>query len=180
MFPNRRSALISIAVVAFLLMFAGFAIDQNNVSRLKRYRLEADAVLETVMEGIDERFTYALTLASLLEDDALTAPMRSLLEPYSKDLSPSTLSELYVALDKELAVLQKKIFIHEQYPLYAAYFEKIYETEQALAEPLDGYNEKARFYNAQIGGFLASYAAKRLEMEGLELFSVTPAMKGRP
>ena len=160
--------------------FAVFAIDQNNVSRLKKYRREANVFLETVMEKMDERFTYSRTLASLLEDDALAGGMESLLEPSSKDLSPSSLSALYVALDKELAILQKKIFTFEQYPLYAAYFEKIYEAEQALAEPLNGYNDAARFYNVQIEGFLASFVAKRLEMQALELFSVTPAMKGRP
>lgn len=180
MFPNRRSAVISITVVLVLLVFAFFAIDQNNVSRLKRYRREADAHLEKGMEAMDDRFMYSRTLVGLLDDESLAEPFIPVLDSYANELSPSALSCLYVALDKELAQLQKQVFTHDQYLLYAAYFEKIYEAELAMAPHLDTYNDKALFYNMQIGGILASFAAKRLEMEGLELFSVAPAMKGRP
>lgn len=180
MFPNRRSAVISITVVLVLLVFAFFAIDQNNVSRLKKYRREANTYLDKGMDAMDERFMYSRTLIDLLGDESLSEPFRSVLASYAKDLSPSTLSSLYIALDKELAQLQKKVFTHDQYLLYAAYFEKIYEAELEMGPHLDTYNDKALFYNMQIQGALASFAAKRLEMEALELFSVAPAMKGRP
>lgn len=180
MFPNRRSAVISIAVVLFLLIFAVVAIDQNNVSRLKKYRREAHTYLEKGMDAMDERFSYSQTLLGLLDDQSLTDPFRDLMKSYERDLSPSILSDLYVSLDKELALLQKEIFTHKQYPLYAAYFEKMYEAEQEMVPHLNMYNEKALFYNVQIGAFLATIAAKRLEMQALELFSVAPAIKGRP
>lgn len=180
MFPNRRSAVISIAVIVFLLVFAVVAIDQNNVSRLKKYRREANVYLDKVMGSMDERFEYSITLVGLLDDRSLAEPFSSVLDSYEKGLPPSALSLLYVTLDKELTLLQKKVFTHPEYPLYAAYFEKIYEAEQEMAPHLDRYNEKALFYNIQIGGFLAAIAAKRLEMQELELFSVAPAMKGRP
>ncbi len=180
MFANRRSAVISTAVVLFLLMFAGFAIDQNNVSRLKKYHKDAVTYLDKGLDAMDDRFMYANTLINLLEDRSLAEPFKPLLDSYAREKSPSLLSELYVNLDKELAQLQKKVFTHEQYPLYAAYFEKIYASEQEMVLQLDKYNDKAHFFNVQIGGFLATIAAKRMEMQALELFSVAPAIKGRP
>lgn len=180
MFPNRKSAAISIAVVLFLLVFAVVAIDQNNVSRLKKYRREATVFLDQGMDAMDERFSYTQILVGLLEDQSLTEPFRPLLGSYGRDVSPTTLSELYISLDKELALLQKKVFTDKQYPLYAAYFEKIYEAEQEMVLHLDSYNDKALFYNVQIGAFPASFAAKRLDLQNLELFSVAPAIKGRP
>ena len=180
MFPNRRSAVISIAVVLFLLLFAAVAIDQNNVSRLKRYQKEALGYLELGMDAMDERFMYATKLTTLLDDQRLAEPIKDLVSSYSRSLSPSMASELYGALDGELAKLQKKVFTDTQYLLYASYFEKIYEAEQEMVLHLDDYNDKARFYNVQIGGFLATIAAKRLDMQALELFSVASAIKGRP
>ncbi|MBI9094677.1 MAG: hypothetical protein JEY71_07330 [Sphaerochaeta sp.] len=180
MFPNRRSAGISIATVVFLLIFAGFAIDQNNVSRLKRYKLEANASLQDGLDAMDTRFGYTKTLVGLLDDKGLAVPFTPLLDLYAREKAPSLLSGLYISLDKELDLLQKKVFTHKQYPLYAAYFEKIYEAEQEMALHLDKYNDKAHYYNVQIGGFLATLAAKRLGMQPLELFSVAPAIKGRP
>ena len=180
MFPNRRSAVISIAVVLFMLLFAAVAIDQNNVSRLKRYQKEAIGYLELGMDAMDDRFAYATKLVSLLDDKALSDPIKELVSSYSRSLSPSVASKLYVALDSELAKLQKGVFTDKEYLLYASYFEKIYEAEQEMVLHLDDYNDKARFFNVQIGGFLATIAAKRLDMQALELFSVAPAIKGRP
>ncbi len=180
MFPNRRSAVISIAVVLFLLAFAIFAIDQNNVSRLKGYKQQAMGFLDQGMDAMDERFTYARALVELLDDKGLAEPITVVLDSYTRDLPPGELSELYGALDKELALLQKRVFTHSQYPLYASYFEKIYEAEQEMAQHLNDYNDKAHFYNVQRGGFLATIAAKRLDMQALELFSVATAIKGRP
>lgn len=180
MFPNRRSAVISIAVVLGLLIFAAVAIDQNNVSRLKKYKKEAISYLDQGLDAMDERFSYTKTLVGLLEDQSLAKPFKALLDGYTRDLSPVLLSELYVSLDEELAQLQKKVFVHKQYPLYAAYFEKIYEAEQQMVPHLDLYNDKALFYNAQIGFFLAAIAAKRLGMHDMDLFSLAPAIKGRP
>ncbi len=180
MFPNRRSAVISIAVVLFLLLFAAVAIDQNNVSRLKRYKEEALVYLEKGLDAMDGRFRYADNLVGLLEETGSGESVKALLGSYVRDLSPVVLSELYIALDKELALLQKRVFTHKQYPLYASYFEKIYEAEQEMALHLNTYNEKARYYNIQMTGFLAALAAKRLEMQALELFTIAPAIKGRP
>lgn len=180
MFPNRRSAFISIAVVLFLLIFAVVAIDQNNVSRLKKYKVEANVYLDKGLDAMDDRFMYAKTLVNLLEDKSLAEPFRPLLDSYARERSPALLSELYISLDEELALLQKKIFTNKQYPLYAAYFEKLYEVEQEMSLHLNSYNDKAHFYNVQIGSFLATIAAKRLDMRALELFFVAPAIKGRP
>lgn len=180
MFPNRRSAVISITVVVFLLIFAGVAIDQNNVSRLKRYQEEANTYLDKGLDAMDVRLGYTKTLVGLLDDKGLAEPITPLLDLYAREQTPSSLSELYISLDKELDLLQKKVFTHKQYPLYAAYFEKIYDAEQEMALYLNEYNDKALYYNVQIGGFLATLAAKRLGMQPLELFSVAPAIKGRP
>ena len=180
MFPNRRSAVISIAVVLFLLLFAGVAIDQNNVSRLQRYKKEALGFLDQGMDAMDDRFMYATTLVGLLDDQSLAEPIKGQVSSYSREISPSSASALYIALDAQLALLQKQVFTDKQYPLYAAYFEKLYEAEQEMALHLNDYNDKARFYNVQIGGFLAAIAAKRLDMQALELFSVAPAIKSRP
>ncbi len=179
-FPNRRSAVISIAVVAFLLLFAVFAIDQNNVSRLKRYRQEAVVALDKGMDAMEERFMYTKTLVGLLDDTSLAEPFTALLSSFSADDSPAVLSELYTALDVSLAQLQKQVFTKKQYPLYASYFEKIYDEEQEMVLHLDTYNDKARFYNMQMAAFPATIAAKRLGMQALELFSIAPAIKGRP
>jgi len=180
MFPNRRSAVVSIAVVLFLLVFAVVAIDQNNVSRLKKYKTEAIVFLDQGLDAMDERFRYSKILVGLLDDKSLAEPFNDLFSSFAREKSPVLLSELYIALDKQLALLQKNIFTDKQYPLYASYFEKIYEAEQEITLHLDSYNEKAHFYNVQIGGFLAVIAAKRLDMQALELFSVAPAIKGRP
>ena len=180
MFPNRRSAVISIAVVLFLLVFAVFAIDQNNVSRLRRYEKDANILLDQGLDAMNERFLYAKALLELLDDTSLKEPFKALLTPNTREKSPVLLSEFYIELDRELALLQREIFTDKQYPLYAAYFEKIYEAEQEMVLHLDAYNEKAHFYNVQIGGFPASITAKRLDMQVLDLFSVAPAIKGRP
>lgn len=180
MFPNRRSAVISTAVVLFLLIFAVVAIDQNNVSRLKKYKKDANVYLDKGLDAMNERFLYAKTLVGLLEDSSMAEPFRALLTPNVRERSPALLSEFYISLDRELALLQKKVFTDKQYPLYAAYFEKIYVSEQEMTLHLNAYNEKAHFYNVQIGGFPASIVAKRLDMQVLELFSIAPAIKGRP
>ncbi len=179
-FPNRRSAVISIAVVAFLLLFAVFAIDRNNVSRLKRYRQDAEVSLDKGMDAMEERFMYTKTLVGLLDDTSLAEPFNALLSSYAAGDSPALVSDIYTALDVSLAKLQKQVFTHRQYPLYASYFEKIYAQEQAMVLHLDAYNDKARFYNMQIAAFPATIAAKRLGMQALELFSIAPAIKGRP
>ncbi|MDT4761756.1 hypothetical protein [Sphaerochaeta sp. PS] len=179
-FPNRRSAVISIAVILFLLVFATIAIDQNNVSRLKKYHKEAVVLLEKGMGEMDSRFSYTEALVGLLDDQRLAAPFLPLFEAYSGQDSPAVLSTLYIGLDRAVLELQKAVFTHEHYLLYAAYFEKIYECEQALAKDLDLYNEKAAYYNRQKAAFPASLAARRLGMESLELFTLGPAIQGRP
>lgn len=136
--------------------------------------------LEQGLDAMDDRFTYASTLVSLLQDTGLEEPFKPLLAAYAREKAPVVLSELYGELDEALAELQKKVFTHEQYPLYAAYFEKLFEVEREMALHLDSYNDKARYYNMQRGGFPASIAAKRLKMQALELFTVAPAIKGRP
>lgn len=179
-FPNRKSAIITIVTIVLLLMFAVVAIHQNNVSRLKKYAREAHAAFEQSMDAMDERFSYSESLFLLMEEEGYVVPQETIVDLYDRSLPLSQLSKLYIALDSELAVLQKQSFTSEFYPLYAAYFEKIYEAELKLIPQVNLYNDKAAFYNVQIGSFLATIAAKQLGMKSLELFSLAPAIKGRP
>lgn len=179
-FPNLRSAIISIAVVAFLLFFAGFAIDRNNVNRLQRYEKEAIWYFEQSYDQIEQRFTYAQKLVELIADTTLTDEISQTIQMFEGVESPQVLSELYGKMDGQLDILQRKIFTDQDYLLYAAYYEKIYACEKEMQPYLDAYNAKATYFNQQIGGFPALFAAKRLEMEKLELFSVASALKSRP
>ena len=179
-FPNFRSAAISIAVVVFLLFFAGFAIDGNNVSRLQKYEKEALWYYQQAYAQIDLRFTYAQKLVGLIGDPFLTEEISQTLRSFVGVVSPDVLSGLYIQLDTQLDTLQRKIFTDPQYLLYAAYFEEMYACETAMQPFLEAYNTKATYFNQQIGGFPALLAAKRLELERLELFTVSFALKSRP
>ncbi len=114
-FKDRRSAVISIAVVAFLLVIAVLGIDSNNVRRLSGYERQASYSRETVETQISERFKYAGTLASLLENPG---SLQDVVVAFKTADTVERQSELYRELEEELAVLQKELYAHPSYNLY--------------------------------------------------------------
>ncbi|MDK2859016.1 MAG: hypothetical protein PWP25_202 [Sphaerochaeta sp.] len=176
-FKDRRSAVISIAVVAFLLILAVLGIDNNNVRRLSGYQKQASLSRATVESQISERFRYAATLASLLEErDSL----QRVLSAFENADTVERQSELYRELEKELAVLQKELYADPAYNLYSPYFEKMYEIERQLIESIADYNLQADFFNRQIKAFPANLVAKRLALVELSSYAVSSALKSRP
>jgi hypothetical protein len=176
-FKDRRSAVISIAVVAFLLILAVLGIDNNNVRRLSGYQKQASLSRATVESQISERFRYAATLASLLEErDSL----QRVLSAFENADTVERQSELYRELEKELAVLQKELYADSAYNLYSPYFEKMYEIERQLIESIADYNLQADFFNRQIKAFPANLVAKRLALVELSSYAVSSALKSRP
>lgn len=176
-FKDRRSAVISIAVVAFLLILAVLGIDNNNVRRLSGYQKQASLSRATVESQISERFRYAATLASLLEErDSL----QRVLSAFENADTVERQSELYRELEKELAVLQKELYADSAYNLYSPYFEKMYEIERQLIESIAEYNLQADFFNRQIKAFPANLVAKRLALVELSSYAVSSALKSRP
>jgi len=176
-FKDRRSAVISIAVVAFLLILAVLGIDNNNVRRLSGYQKQASLSRATVESQISERFRYAATLASLLEKrDSL----QRVVSAFENADTVERQSELYRELEKELAVLQKELYADSAYNLYSPYFEKMYEIERQLIESIADYNLQADFFNRQIKAFPANLVAKRLALVELSSYAVSSALKSRP
>lgn len=176
-FKDRRSAVISIAVVAFLLILAVLGIDNNNVRRLSGYQKQASLSRATVESQISERFRYAATLASLLEErDSL----QRVVSAFENADTVERQSELYRELEKELAVLQKELYADPAYNLYSPYFEKMYEIERQLIESIADYNLQADFFNRQIKAFPANLVAKRLALVELSSYAVSSALKSRP
>ncbi|MDN5333235.1 MAG: hypothetical protein PWP59_497 [Sphaerochaeta sp.] len=176
-FKDRRSAVISIAVVVFLLILAVLGIDNNNVRRLNEYQKQASLSRATVESQISERFRYAATLASLLEErDSL----QRVLSAFENADTVERQSELYRELEKELAVLQKELYADPAYNLYSPYFEKMYEIERQLIESIADYNLQADFFNRQIKAFPANLVAKRLALVELSSYAVSSALKSRP
>lgn len=176
-FKDRRSAVISIAVVVFLLILAVLGIDNNNVRRLNGYQKQASLSRATVESQISERFRYAATLASLLEErDSL----QRVLSAFENADTVERQSELYRELEMELAVLQKELYADPAYNLYSPYFEKMYEIERQLIESIADYNLQADFFNRQIKAFPANLVAKRLALVELSSYAVSSALKSRP
>lgn len=180
MFPNLRSAVISIAVVALLLVFALFAIDRNNVNRLGGYEKQALAELGRVQSHLAVHLGYAQTLSSLLAQGGDADVLASLVVLAQQAGSANQISETYLAMDSVLAALQKELFADPRYLVYAPYFEKLYEQELLLADSLVSYHRKAEFFNRQKHAFPAVLTADRLLMEDLPLFTFSAALKGRP
>ncbi|MGH0053183.1 MAG: hypothetical protein ACQ5SW_07345 [Sphaerochaetaceae bacterium] len=179
-FKDRRSAIISIAVVAFLLVLAVLAIDRNNVRRLSRYHEQAFSSQEIVGYQLSQRFGYAATLASLLDERGQREPLLAITTAFETAQTIAEQSTLYRELETELAALQKELFAEPAYNQYAPYFDKMYEIEGELVTSIAAYNERAEFYNRQIHAFPASIVAKRLALDELAFYSVSSALKSRP
>ena len=179
-FPNRRSAVISIAVVISLLAFAVLAIDRNNVNRLNRYEQQALLAQEEVRALIEDRFLYAEALVKVLDSAEQAKSLMEAIRLFDKESSVEELSLAYRRLDGELAILQPSLFRKSEYPVYQSYFEQLYAIEQELVAAAALYHEKAAYYNAQKHGFPALLVARRLEMEDLGLLTLGTALKGRP
>ena len=180
MFPNLRSAVISIAVVVVLIIFAVVAIDRSNVNRLGRYEKQALAELKNVESHLALRQDYATTLCAMLEQKGHATELAGLIAHAEQARTASEISETYLAIDTVLALLQKELFADAAYRTYAPYFEKMYEEELLLAEALLSYHAKAEYFNRQKHAFPAVLVANRLEMEDLPIFTVSAALKGRP
>ncbi|MGE4463755.1 hypothetical protein, partial [Sphaerochaeta sp.] len=105
-FPNRRSAVISIAVVISLLAFAVLAIDRNNVNRLNRYEQQALLAQEEVRALIEDRFLYAEALVKVLDSAEQAKSLMEAIRLFDKESSVEELSLAYRRLDGELAILQ--------------------------------------------------------------------------
>lgn len=179
-FPNRRSAVISIAVVISLLAFAVLAIDRNNVNRLTRYESQAVLADKQVRTLIEERFLYTDALVKLVNDDVQTDLISESLRLFNKDAGMDRLGSAYRKLDQELSTLQPSLFTISQYNQFLAYFEELYAIERKLADAAAEYNARAEYFNAQKRAFPALLVARRLEMEDLVLLNIATALKGRP
>ncbi len=179
-FPNRRSAVISIAVVISLLAFAVLAIDRNNVNRLTKYEKQAILAQEEVRVLMEDRFLYAEALVNVLGNAEQAKPVSDAIRLFDKEGSVDDLGTSYRRLDEELSILQPSLFRLSEYPLYQSYFEQLYAIEQELVAAVAQYHEKATYYNVQKHGFPALLVARRLEMEDLELLNLGTALKGRP
>lgn len=176
-FKDRRSAVISIAVVVFLLVLAVLGIDSNNVRRLGGYERQASLSREKVETQISERFQYAATLASLIEDQNT---LQDVVTAYETADTVEKQSELYRELEDVLAVLQKELYAHPSYNLYGPYFEKMYEIEGQLVDSIAEYNLHADYFNRQIKAFPANLVAKRNDLVELPFYTVSSALKSRP
>lgn len=176
-FKDRRSAVISIAVVVFLLVLAVLGIDSNNVRRLGGYQRQASLSRETVETQISDRFRYAATLASLLEDQR---PLQMVVSAFETADTVERQSELYRELEDVLAVLQKELYADPSYNIYGPYFEKMYEIERQLVDSIAEYNLHADYFNKQIMAFPANLVAKRNNLVELPLYAVSSALKSRP
>ena len=179
-FPNRRSAVISIAVVISLLAFAVLAIDRNNVNRLNRYEQQALLAQEEVRALIEDRFLYAEALVKVLDSAEQAKSLMEAIRLFDKESSVEELSLAYRRLDGELALLQPSLFRKSEYPVYQSYFEQLYAIERELVGSVSVYHEKAAYYNAQKHGFPALLVARRLGMEDLAFLTLGTALKGRP
>lgn len=180
MFPNLRSAIISIVVVGLLIVFALFAIDRNNVNRLGSYQKQALGDLQKVRSHIALRFDYAKALSALLEQNGHEGSLVSVVGEFDREQSVADLTARYLLLDEALGLLQRNLYADPAYLSYAPYFEKMYEEELALSDVLLSYHTKAEYFNRQKHAFPALIVANRLEMEDLALFTLAPALKGRP
>ncbi|WP_319755434.1 hypothetical protein [uncultured Sphaerochaeta sp.] len=176
-FKDRRSAVISIAVVVFLLVLAILGIDSNNVRRLEGYQRQASLSRERVETQISERFRYAATLASLLED---SNTLQKVVSAFETAHTVERQSDLYREMEDVLAVLQKKLYADPSYNTYGPYFEKMYEIEGQLVDSIAEYNLHADYFNRQIKAFPANLVAKRINLMELPLYTVSSALKSRP
>ncbi len=176
-FKDRRSAVISITVVVFLLVLAVLGIDSNNVRRLSGYQRKAFLSREMVELHLSERFRYAATLSTLLEErDSL----QRVVSAFETADTIERQSELYRELEMELALLQKELYIDPSYNRYAPYFEKMYEIEKQLVDSIAEYNLQADYFNRQIHAFPANLVAKRINLVELPSYTVSSALKSRP
>lgn len=180
LFPNRRSAIISIAAIFLMICFGLFAIDRNNVNRLTNYQQKAMIQYETVQALVEKRIAYAKTLVGQLEPDQVSPTLKDALSLSALDVQPARLSAGYIALDRALEVLQKAVFTTAQYPVLAPYFDAMYAVEQELENPVNQYNALCEYFNQQKQAFPARWAAERLGFADLELIAIAPALKGRP
>jgi hypothetical protein len=182
LFADLKSFLITVAVIIVVVVVGLLAIDRNNVNRLKKYHREALELQQTVRKQIDERFRWSIALAQRLDEEGIDGStlLFSITEAWGDDLSMGEVSKLYLALDHQLGLLQRELYRYTDSNRWAPYFEKIWEAEVALIEPLEEYNSAVAFYNAQRGGFPALLAARRLGLEDLPLCAIGEALKGRP
>ncbi len=179
-FKDRRSAVISIAVVVFLLTLAILAIDQNNVRRLGGYLQQAQQLRRAVDDHVEKRFSTLENLLVLVDHSLLRNELSSIIDEFYRIDDVVSISTLYVRMDRLLSDLQRELFAKPTYNVYAPYFEYMYQVEQKLADSVALYNNQAEFYNRQIEGFPALIVAKRLSLERLPLFTMAQALSSRP
>jgi hypothetical protein len=172
-FPNRRSAVISIAVICILVVLAVLMLDRSNALRLNRYLAKAEEAKKSAVVQIDLRFAYAGQLATLSNEKSLSSI-------YDKEGTVSDLSAAYNSLDSALSAVQKKLYQQPDHLLYLSYYEKMYTCETDFEKTVALYNAAAEYFNYQSSAFPARLTAKRLGLVPLELFTVSTSLKSRP
>ncbi len=180
LFKDAKSAVITISVVTFLVAFALFAINHNDESRLKKAAAKALGFQEEAYTLIEERFELARTMGRILVEEGFDDPFGEVVGSWDAEEGVEETSRLYNEVETLLDGVQKRFYNEPSFPRLIPYFEGAYHAELALVPWVEEYNSQVDFFNATMGSFPASIAAKRLKLERLARFSVASALKGRP
>jgi hypothetical protein len=172
-FPNRRSAVTSIAVICALVLLGVLVLDRSNAMRLNRYAAKAEEAKKSAMIPMEVRFAYARQLASLTGENSLSLS-------YDQQGTIADFSAAYNSLDSALSSVQKKLYQQPDHLLYLAYYEKMYACETDFEKAVALYNAAAEYFNTQSAAFPARLTSKRLGFESLEVFTVSTSLKSRP
>lgn len=174
-----RSALTSVAVVAAFIVFILIANSRMNTNAIHATYSAAIQSQEVARQTIGRRFELVRQISQQLEGSDL----QDVLSTVPSDIEQADvahLSEFYTKNDIQLGELQKLLFVQPDYGSYALLFERIYEEELALVEQVGEYHQKADLYNLRIRAFPSNMTARKLGSQPLELFTITPVLKGRP
>lgn len=180
LFKDAKSAVITIAVVALLVIFGLFAINHNNESRLKKAHTKALGFQKEAYAHIEERFELARMMGRILVEEGFADPFAEAVESWGSEDGLEVTSSRYNEVEAMLDELQKRLYNEPSYPRLAPYFEAAYQAELALVPWVEEYNSHVDFYNSTQASFPASIAAKRLGFGSLARFTIAAALKGRP
>lgn len=179
-FKDRKSAIITISVVAALIIFAVVAIDRTSVNRFNKLFRQAHSYQEEALQAIQARFDFTKTVAKILDEEGVAHELTPLVVGEFTAFSTSEISERYVAIDTELAALQRAYYEKPFYKRLAPYYEEIYRCELELIDALSEYNHYAEYFNADIKAFPGILTARRLELVAFSFFDFGSALKSRP
>lgn len=179
-FKDRKSAIITISVVAALIIFAVVAIDRTSVNRFNKLFRQAHTFQEEALQAIEARFDYTRTVAKILDEEGVIHELAPLVAGEFASFTTSEISERYVAIDVALARLQRAHYEEPFYKRLAPYYEEIYRCELELIDALSDYNHYAEYFNADIKAFPGILTARRLQLVAFSFFDLGSALKSRP